>query len=299
MVQKGWQRQQPGSRIVKEATIEGTLVGDVLLDTGCTRTLVRRELVPEEMLQGGSVAVRCAHGDTVLYPLAEVELEMDGRSLQVEAAVSNGLPVSMLLGTDVPVLAELLEGELRDKKLAERSVSVEEAMLVTTRAWDKQQAEEGKERQEKQIQSGVQAKTLGALDRADAGPTDEQEGPNWMECLDEELFDCDVVRERPRKTQSATHEERRRRWQERAAEDEMEGEWSDPGEDATEESWTGEPEDPMVAHPLDIPKAELQRLQDRDETLKAVREAEDGHPSSAVVGFFRRDGLVYCRWTPL
>ena len=136
---------------MKEATIEGTLVGDVLLDTGCTRTLVRRELVPEEkMLQGESVAVRCAHGDTVLYPLAEVELEMEG---QVEAAVSDGLPVSMLLGTDVPELAELLEGELRDKKLAEGSMSVEEAMLVTTRARDKQQAEEGKERQEKQIQS--------------------------------------------------------------------------------------------------------------------------------------------------
>ena len=119
-----------------------------------------------------------------------------------------------------------------------------------------------------------------------------------MECLDEELFDRDVVREKPRQTRSEKREERRRRWQERAAEDETEGEWSGAGEDATEESRTGEPEDLTVAHPLDIPKAELQRLQDTGETLKSVREAADGHPSSAGVGFFRRDGLVYRRWTP-
>ena len=204
---------------------------------------------------------------------------MEGRSLQVEAAVSDGLPVSMLLGTDVPELAELLEGELRDKKLAERSMSVEEAMLVTTRARDKQQAEEGKERQEKQIQSGVQAKALGALDRADAGTTEELEGPNWMECLDEELFDRDVVREKPHQTRSEKREERRRRWQERAAEDETEGEWSGAGEDATEESRTGEPEDPTVAHPLDIPKQRMDilRLRGLDSSDEMVWCIGDGH----------------------
>ncbi len=53
------------------------------------------------MIDGEVVAIRCAHGDTVLYLLAEV---MDGRKMTVEAAVSNTLPMAALLGTDTPEL---------------------------------------------------------------------------------------------------------------------------------------------------------------------------------------------------
>ena len=42
-------------------------------------------------------------------PLAQVELELDGVAVQVEAAVSESLPVSVLLGTDVPELGKLLQ----------------------------------------------------------------------------------------------------------------------------------------------------------------------------------------------
>ena len=36
-----------------------------MLDTGCSRTMVRRELVSEDkLLEGEVVAVRCAHGDS-------------------------------------------------------------------------------------------------------------------------------------------------------------------------------------------------------------------------------------------
>ena len=54
------------------------------------------------LLEGEAVAVRCAHGDTVLYPLAEVAMEVDGVETRVRAAVSEKLPVSVLLGTDAP-----------------------------------------------------------------------------------------------------------------------------------------------------------------------------------------------------
>ena len=37
----------------------------------------------------------------MLYPLAEVNMEIDGRQIQIKAAISDTLPVSMLLGTDV------------------------------------------------------------------------------------------------------------------------------------------------------------------------------------------------------
>ena len=65
--------------------------------------------MPEEkILEGEVVTVRCAHGDMVLYPLAEVEMELDGAKMMVQAAVSDTLPVLVLLGTDVPELGRLL-----------------------------------------------------------------------------------------------------------------------------------------------------------------------------------------------
>ena len=63
------------SELRKHGVVEGRHADNILLDTGCSRTLVRKELVPEEkILDGEAVAIRCAHGDTVLYPLAQVEV---------------------------------------------------------------------------------------------------------------------------------------------------------------------------------------------------------------------------------
>jgi len=66
---------QPG--VIRRGAVEGKEVHDILLDTGCSRTLVHQSLVPDKKIQEGeAIAIRCAHGDTVLYPLAEVSLEV-------------------------------------------------------------------------------------------------------------------------------------------------------------------------------------------------------------------------------
>ena len=58
---------------------EGQKVKNVLLDTGCSRTMVKRGWVPQErMLEGKMVSVRCAHRDTELYPLADIRTKVDG-----------------------------------------------------------------------------------------------------------------------------------------------------------------------------------------------------------------------------
>ena len=75
---------------------QGIHVGDILLDTGCSRILVRRDLV--NLLTGEAVAIRCAHGDTVLYPLAQVQLEVEQQVVNTIAAVADRLPMSVLLG---------------------------------------------------------------------------------------------------------------------------------------------------------------------------------------------------------
>ena len=39
-------------------------------------------------------------------------------------------------------------------------------------------------------------------------------------------------------------------------------------------------------------------LQIDDDTLTAVRQAADGHPCTAGIGFFKQDGLIHRRWVP-
>ena len=54
------------------------------------------------------MTIRCADGDTVLYPVPQMELEVEGLPLCVKAAVSQSLPVPVLLSTDIAELHQLL-----------------------------------------------------------------------------------------------------------------------------------------------------------------------------------------------
>ena len=58
-------------------------------------------LSKDKILEGKSAVVRCAHGDTVLYPVAQVCMEVDGCVINTVAAVSHTLPMAVLLGVDV------------------------------------------------------------------------------------------------------------------------------------------------------------------------------------------------------
>ena len=107
-----------------------------MLDTGCSQSMVHKDLVPQDkIVEGDAVTIRCAHGDTVLYPLAKIELEVDRQPISIEAAVSGTLSVDVLLGTDVPELTQLLGGTTLGKLRGD-------AMVVTTLARTRQQREE-------------------------------------------------------------------------------------------------------------------------------------------------------------
>ena len=115
------------SEVARCGRVEGRQVEGIVLDTGCSRTLVRQDLVPPEKRTGGEVSVRCAHGDVVSYQLANVEMEVEGQPMHVEVGVAPNLPVPVLLGTDVPGLVELLQAGVRRPR-------TQEAMMVSTRA---------------------------------------------------------------------------------------------------------------------------------------------------------------------
>ena len=61
-----------------------------MLDTGCSRTMVHSDLVSDgQIREGESAVVRCAHGDTAMYPMADICVELDGYTIDTVAAVSD------------------------------------------------------------------------------------------------------------------------------------------------------------------------------------------------------------------
>ena len=67
-------------------------------------------------------------GDTVLSLSAKVHMEVEGKPIEVEAAVSDRLPVGVLLGMDVSQLPDLLTQQ--NSEVGEP----EKAMVIMTRA---------------------------------------------------------------------------------------------------------------------------------------------------------------------
>ena len=134
------------SLVWKTGYVEGREVKDIVLDTGAARTLVRDDLVPRNKFLKKCVAVQCVHGDEVSYPLAKVEVVVDGKSYLVEAAVVKKLPKSVLLGRDVPELV--------------RIGNPEGALAAMTRAQAKRKREEEESELEKEKDSGVNCRSL-------------------------------------------------------------------------------------------------------------------------------------------
>ena len=162
---KAGARRKSAGGLYRKGSVEGRQVEGILLDTGCARTMVRKELVPaEKILMGDAVTIRCAHGDTVLYPLAVLELEVDGISIPVEAAVSESLPVPVLLGRDVPQLASGGGAAIRGGNGGSYSGPDQKQLEIL--------------RREQEIISGVEPKQMEQLDKEDEYA---EEGPQSVD----------------------------------------------------------------------------------------------------------------------
>ena len=60
-----WQRRQG---LTLHGVVEGQVADDILLDTGCSKTLVWRELLPQGKILPEQVLIRCAHEDCDVPP---------------------------------------------------------------------------------------------------------------------------------------------------------------------------------------------------------------------------------------
>ena len=262
---------------MKSRVVEGKSVDDILLDTECSRTLVHQQLVPEELKMGDAVAIRCAHGDTVLYPLADISLEVNGKAIIVEEAVSDTLPMTVLLGTDTSELSELLEISGDNK--------AEDAIVVITRA--------EKNKKQREVEEQIWER------ECEVQPTPMAEWMDEMGKMEDELFGSG--REKVWNTRKEKREQRQRRCQLQV--DVVAGKEGGAGEEVAnmDGSAVGSREardESIVRQGLDVSAQELKEWQASDESLKGVREAVEKCEAKEGVEFFTRDGLPYRRWIP-
>ena len=201
-----------------------------------------------------------------------------GQAMEATVAVADKLPMSVLLGTDTPLLSKLLSGELQKT----RPMHKIDNALVVTRVGVRKQLEE--ELEAGDVLLDIQPKALETLPEdgmavgPDAKPTPEKEAPaDQMMSLDPEWSFDDEIFVGGREKAKLTKGQKRRNNAQRTAK---------PSEVRS------------CDNVLHINRDTLKTLQDTDNSLKDVREAADLHPADKGVGFYGKEGLLYRWWGP-
>ena len=83
-----------------------------LLDSGAMQSLIRQSLVrPEALVMAPCVTIRCMHGDEHSYPIVSVEINLQGQTHIIKAAVSTRLSHPLILGTDWPGFRQVVKDQ--------------------------------------------------------------------------------------------------------------------------------------------------------------------------------------------
>ena len=191
----------------------------------------------------------------------------------VTAAVADCLPVSVLLGVDVPVLGKLLHGEPE----VMHSHGVEEALVVTTRSRTRQEEREELERAQKEAMSGGVPKPLELNSPAVSEGEGEANAEEEVALESEFQFSEDLFSSKPvksSKTRSQKREQRHSHGLERAKD--------------------------LKQKKMEVPVSRevLLQLQSTDESLEKIRAVCEGKSDDVEEGYFKKDGLIFRRWTP-
>ena len=68
---------------------------------------MHKKWIPESALNGETMSMRCFRGRYEEAPLADLTLEVDGRTIEMEVVVEEDLGCDALIGRDAPFLWEL------------------------------------------------------------------------------------------------------------------------------------------------------------------------------------------------
>ena len=223
--------------VTRGEEVEGIPVNDITLDTGSAWTIINSKLVSDSTEITGEIPIHCAHCDIQIYPLAQVEVRMGERYFMVEAAMSRTLPLSVLLGRDVPELLDMLN-----------EPDPTDVMAVMTRAQTKKQQQEIRRLKESDRLSGArpsgeptssQSVSSETRDSSSQNSVEEQTGDAPSFHFDAELFVPNTPR--VRKSRQAKRDERQAHQRR------------------------------QVSDVQSLSKTELRQLQENDETLAPVQ----------------------------
>ena len=106
MQQINFIEDEPLAAVIR-CKIAGNDVHHILVDTGAIKTVIRKEWVPDAAMTGKRLCFAALSGPLQVLPLAVVTLEIDGRKLELEVAVSDNLRYDALLSRDDPFLWNL------------------------------------------------------------------------------------------------------------------------------------------------------------------------------------------------
>ena len=182
-------------RACRHGTVNGVYCTDILVDTGATQTLVRKDLVADDDILDGKVTIRCAHGDTAFYPLAVVKINVGGKDIITTASVSSTLPVSVLLGWDVPDLMDFVADGQSTRNKAD-------ALAVMTRRRRRQQ-QESRDRESSTIDAEA------SPNQVELTPAPENLETNYLFNFDDSIF-VPAGPSKPTLTRVQKREDRRR-----------------------------------------------------------------------------------------
>ena len=251
----------------------GRAHGDTVLYPVAELTETQYSTLWQSSRRHGTLPCGRAHGDTVLYTVAELEVEIGELKL---AAVSKTLPMSMLVGTDIPQLLVLLQEELPEP--VTRDSMREDALLVVTRAQAEHERRAGEAALQREEEPGALPRSLETLESQEleesAPVLTEEEQLSEFPVFGEDLF----VTARADKVKKSKRAER--------------SHWSENHTAGNDD----EAKPTHHCHALDVSADEMKVLQDTDTTLQTLKRAAEDDPSEG--GYFLRDGLLFRRWTP-
>ena len=147
-----------------------------LLDSGSSQTFVQsRCLGAQSMASRGKVQVRCIHGDVREYNTVEATLEIDGQAYLLSVGVMDESPYPVVVGQDVPVLAELLQSKDTAATAFVTTRAQSRAQHDLSQGWSELPFPEPKERKSKAERRRSKVKGTSMVESIPCPPVREEE----------------------------------------------------------------------------------------------------------------------------
>ena len=100
-----------------EGEVNGQLIKRIQIDSGASRTVVRRSLISPSDIGEETIVVTFGNGTSGEYPLAPVRVKIDNKEYCVKAAIVQDLAEEVLLGRDVPLHKHMVKRLFKEDQM--------------------------------------------------------------------------------------------------------------------------------------------------------------------------------------